>query len=254
MQRLRISPFQARILRLIRDSPDGWSPHCASSWFALFGKWGGLSGAQRVTLYRSTRRLVANGMIEDNDGWCRLTEKGRAWLLANAPGEVPGEQLPVIERRAEPTLTELADLDLAAPGSQGERTDLGETSTAERSKSGAIPGHDKQTKLRAILRAPELVQDLYRGGLLPQGLAAKLGPKSPTGEQAAKVVQARQGLEKLNPTQDPREFRKKAAAVIRDALGLSGPTALEQVLRLLPRLTAQEEAALLERLQERRPS
>ena len=35
-------------------------------------------------------------------------------------------------------------------------------------------GHDKQAKLRAVLRADEVVQDLYRAGLIKQTTAAKL--------------------------------------------------------------------------------
>ena len=89
MQRLRISDFQVRILCLIRDSKhDGCSPDSPNSKIALFGKRRGLSVVQRVTLHRSVRRLVANEMISDNGcGWCRLTDKGRDWLLANGKRE-----------------------------------------------------------------------------------------------------------------------------------------------------------------------
>jgi hypothetical protein len=84
MQRLRISPFQVAILRVVRDSPhDGCAPSSPHSKRVLFGRPKGFSTAERVTLHRSVRRLVANGMITDNGrGWCRLTERGRAWLLA----------------------------------------------------------------------------------------------------------------------------------------------------------------------------
>ena len=35
-------------------------------------------------------------------------------------------------------------------------------------------------RLRAILRAPELAQSLYRDGLISQTAAAKMGPSKPT--------------------------------------------------------------------------
>jgi hypothetical protein len=73
-----------------------------------------------------------------------------------------------------------ADLATVAPGQQGERTDL-ETSGNDCPKFDG-PSDRKAKNLRAILRAPEVVQDLYREGLLPQTVAAKLGPKSPTPE------------------------------------------------------------------------
>jgi hypothetical protein len=54
-----------------------------------------------------------------------------------------------------------ADLVTVAPGSQGERTDREET-TSHREKKSESGG--KTARLLAILRAPELVQDLYRQG------------------------------------------------------------------------------------------
>lgn len=54
-----------------------------------------------------------------------------------------------------------ADLETVSPGSQGERTDLEEeTSGHNVPKSSA--DEKKAKRLRAILRSPEVVQDLYR--------------------------------------------------------------------------------------------
>jgi hypothetical protein len=78
-----------------------------------------------------------------------------------------------------------ADLATVAPGHQGERTDL-ETSGHRVPKSDAEV--KKEKRLRAIQRAPEVVQDLYRHGLIPQTGAVSLGPKSPTPEEAVGVV------------------------------------------------------------------
>ena len=89
MQRLRISPFQVAILRRIREGAQevgGCAPASPHSKTILYGRSGGFTTAERVTLHRSIRRLVANGMIEvpkgSRFGWFRLTEKGRAWLEA----------------------------------------------------------------------------------------------------------------------------------------------------------------------------
>jgi hypothetical protein len=89
MQRLRISPFQVALLRTIREGEQdlgGCAPASPHGKIALYGRSGGFSTAERVTLFRSIRRLVANGMIEVPTGaffgWFRLTEKGRACLEA----------------------------------------------------------------------------------------------------------------------------------------------------------------------------
>jgi hypothetical protein len=50
------------------------------------------------------------------------------------------------------------------------------------------PGNDQ--RLRAILRAPSYVQDLFRQGLVSQKVAAKLGPSRPTPDQAAAIAGA----------------------------------------------------------------
>ena len=52
----------------------------------------------------------------------------------------------------------------------------------------ASPGQsDRKAKnLRAVLRAPEVIQELYRADLIPQAVAAKLGPKSSRSASEAK--------------------------------------------------------------------
>jgi hypothetical protein len=100
-----------------------------------------------------------------------------------------------------------ADHLTVAPGRQGERTDVNETSHHSEGKS-VSPA--KEERLRAILRAPELVQDLYREGLVTQATAAKLGPKRPTPERAVRVVEARQALEQLGRALPVREYRREA--------------------------------------------
>ncbi len=53
---------------------------------------------------------------------------------------------------------------------------------------GTRPAHAVTERLRAITRAPEAVQDAYREGRISQTLAAKLGPKDPDGETAARIA------------------------------------------------------------------
>jgi hypothetical protein len=66
-------------------------------------------------------------------------------------------------------------------------------------------------RLRAITRAPDAVKDAYREGRVSQVTAAKLGPKNPTPELAAKVAEA-----------------------------VKTPTLVEQALRLVERMTRPE--------------
>lgn len=90
-------------------------------------------------------------------------------------------------------------------------------------------GRRKQEQLRAITRAPEFVQHLYREDLLTQADAAKLGPAKPSPEKAATIAEVRQQLEDMAKEPPPqgeaeqrrwrRQFRKRAGQVIRDALG-----------------------------------
>jgi hypothetical protein len=81
----------------------------------LYGRQRGLSTAQRVTLCRSAARLIANGLIAEEEPGTRyfrrtrcfrLTDKGRAWLAAHPAALEPAEpQGPPQERRG-PTLSE----------------------------------------------------------------------------------------------------------------------------------------------------
>ncbi len=78
-----------------------------------------------------------------------------------------------------------ADLATVSPGQQGERTNISTTSTPD---EGKLP-HVKQERLRAVLRSPEPVQDLYRQDLINQKDAAKIGSKRPTPDEAAKIAE-----------------------------------------------------------------
>lgn len=71
------------------------------------------------------------------------------------------------------------------------------------------PDHAKDERLRAVLRAPQPVQQLYRDGLIGQVVAAKLGPDRPTPEEAAKIAEV---TEAIRDTPAPATEREKAKA------------------------------------------
>jgi hypothetical protein len=114
-------------------------------------------------------------------------------------------------------------------------------------------GHTKREALRAILRAPESVQDLYQQGLVSQITAAKLGPKKPTPDRKALIAEVRQEIEKLPPEKKPADYRRSVDRLIRERMGARPPSKLERVLRLVATLTPAEYRILLEELMARRP-
>lgn len=115
----------------------------------------------------------------------------------------------------------------------GPRVDSAPERTNPRTKTAA---------LRAIAeRAPEPVRELYRVGLLGQKEAARLGPKSPTPDQAARVTAAAQALaseaEKLASFPKP-EAQKRLNEKARELLGKPKPTKLERTQHLYLALDA----------------
>lgn len=115
--------------------------------------------------------------------------------------------------------------------------------------SPAYMGDEKRAKrLRAILRAPELIQELYRDGLVSQTAAALMGPASPDEEKAAAVVRARQDVEALpEPTDDAsrRTYRRAVDGTIRRTMGKAPPSALDQAKRFCRRLSEGDRQALV---------
>jgi|AGTN01.2.fsa_nt_gi hypothetical protein len=109
-------------------------------------------------------------------------------------------------------------------------------------------GHDRNAKLRAILRAPELVQQMYRSGLITQQDAARMGPKAPTPEQAALVAEARQLLEKIDRTGKARDVRARAKAAVATALGSRLPTPLQLLQKAWKKASKSERESFVESL------
>jgi len=149
----------------------------------------------------------AGDAYPDFDAFCRDRQP---WGLGTDPAKFRAHLAAELGDRA-------ADLITVAPGTDkgGRPRKEEETSTSDVEVSNKQDRKSQQ--LRAILRAPEVIQTLYRDGLITQADAAKLGPRSPTPERAARVAEARQEIEKLD--RDDPEFRKKAGGVVRRVLG-----------------------------------
>lgn len=120
-----------------------------------------------------------------------------------------------------------ADLETVSPSQQGKRTDAntsghGDPKSTER----------KDKRLRAILRAPVEVQELYRDGLISQKLAAQLGPKK--AEKAKPREEVAAAIKAV-----PRE-RKAIDDAVRSLLGQRKPTRVEQAVKLVALMNAAE--------------
>lgn len=96
---------------------------------------------------------------------------------------------------------------------QGTRRDLSETSNHDDKKSRQDA---TLARLRAINRAPEAVREAYQQGRISQTLAAKLGPKNPDADTAAKAAEIAQLIRKETD-------RKKVDAIVREHLGVEAP-------------------------------
>jgi hypothetical protein len=128
---------------------------------------------------------------------------------------------------------------------KGGRPPKGEENPSDNRTGFRQPGHDKAAKLRAILRSPPLVQDLYRNGLITQKAAARMGPDEPTPEQAGRVAEARQELERLDRSLPPREFRAAAKEAVARVLGSRDPSPLDLLRRAWAKASDAQRAEFL---------
>ena len=195
---------------------------------------GSVQWAQRI-------RLEMQGAVKDLarapkafEGYHEICVKHRAWTLMNRRDgsffatfeefcacEQPwGLGRPFAE--IEPFLVALhgkpaLQLITAAPSQQGRRPDA--TSTTELAKSG---NHETPRLLRAILRAPQPIQQLYRDGLIGQKEAAALGPDRPTPEQAAVIAEVTATVRGTQKPAEPKETVRTQRSVnskVREMLG-----------------------------------
>jgi hypothetical protein len=214
-------------------------------------------------------RLVFQGAVKEAPGalaQCRIFfrqgEAHRAWTLVTDKHGKPYQDFDSFCADAQPwglgmdpakfrayleaeVGKKAADLATVPPGETAGRPKKGEENPPHDEGDCKHP-HAKNERLRAILRAPEVVQNLYREGLMDQTTAARMGPKSPTPEKAALVAEARQELERLDRNLPPREFRKEARRVVDARQGASQPTALDIIKKLWSKASRAEGAAVRE--------
>lgn len=104
----------------------------------------------------------------------------------------------------------------------------------EKTGNDCPPFPDRTAKqLRAITRAPDAVKDAYREGRISQTLAAKLGPKNPSPEQAARIAEVAQEVRRT-------KTREETDTVVRRRLGIKAPTLVDQAFKLVERMTPAE--------------
>lgn len=212
---------------------------------------GTVEWAQRV-------RLRMQGLVNDVDTkpdalrrYYDIAKQYRAWTLLNKPdnsrfktwdefcefrqpwglGKPWKELKPYVEAVAGKNAT---DVMTAPPAQHGNRFTV-ETDTVSVSTPGA---KRKAERMRAVLRAPAEIQDLFREEMISQSLAVKLGPKKPTEEQLEQQKQVVLALRDV-----PRE-RKAVDARVREVLGQKRDKVAELV-RAFKRLSAAEQKRFL---------
>lgn len=197
-----------------------------------------------------TKRImetIANGL--QHRAWTLITDKHgkhfddfRQFVSHHKPwglGKDPDKFLAMLELEMG---KEAAQLETVAEPQQGRRTDLEEKGKSEESTSPArrgksAPGHTKDEKLRAINRAPSVVGDLYRQGLINQTEAAKLGKK---GSDSQKIEQTLKSTVKKVKSLPKKEQRQKVNEVARELAGTKTKTRVEKVFDTFLRFTSDE--------------
>jgi hypothetical protein len=146
----------------------------------------------------------------------------------------------------------------AGPGRGHRKTDVAPVATTvSREERSEI---ERSSRLRAIAEhAPVPVKDLYRSGLLGQKEAAKLGPKNPTPEEAARVTSIARDLAAEAKALDTstEALRKQAQRALntkaRDLLGVRVDRVAE-ALRAVEKMNDEERARFLECVLRRWPA
>jgi hypothetical protein len=88
-------------------------------------------------------------------------------------------------------------------------------------------------RLRAINRAPESVRKLYEQDKLSQVWAAKLGPKNPSPQQAAKVAEIAQALKGVSD-------RKTSDSLVKQMLGARPASGFDRALAIVKTMAVAE--------------
>jgi hypothetical protein len=182
---------------------------------------------RNLNLYRDGLKHRAWTLVKDQDGnafkdFKAFCEYKQPWGLG-----LPHDEF-VAQLRACAGDKE-ADLITVPPGDDvgGHHSLYKKPAGATVAQAGNGMSDRKEKNIRAITRAPEVIQNLYRDDLVSQTVAVKMGPKRPTPERASLIAEVRQEVERLpRPADDPKE----------------------RILRLLPRLTNADRGRLREAL------
>lgn len=170
----------------------------------------------------------------DFDSFCRT---GQPWGLGVDPAKFRTHLAAEVGDKA-------ADLETVSPGDdEGGHHSLYAGATGAPALDGMSAR--KAKNLRAIIRAPEVVQELYKDDRLTQKDAARLGPKSPTPDQASRIAEARQDLEQLDRGTPRPKFRKQAREVIDRHFGRREPSPLDLLRRAWAKASAAQRRAFL---------
>jgi hypothetical protein len=140
----------------------------------------------------------------------------------------------------------------ASEGEQGARSDL--------TSGHGVPKLDAEVRrtkrLRAVNRAPPVIQRLYDDDLLAVALAAKFGPKPPKDEAMARekkaemerradALQARlESAQVFQPNMPHRRLKQRMNEAAREILALKPPDPFEQVIRMAKKLSAKDKQRL----------
>lgn len=149
-------------------------------------------------------------------------------------------------------------------GGEGDSEGVARESTGENNSSLSDELNQPATKVaektttkanRAILRAPEAVQSLYKSDLIGQKEAAKLGPKSPTPDEAARVTEiAQKAVEAVKAAPKPttnaakRKLQQQVNALVRQELGTPEPAPSEKLVRSFEKVEGDEKVVALVRM------
>ncbi len=102
----------------------------------------------------------------------------------------------------------------------------GHKATSHEGKLLLTPEEKKAALLRAVNRSPDVVKDAYRAGLIGQVEAAKLGPKNPAPDVAARVAAVARAVAPLiessrtKPVAERRAVQREVNAKVREAFGV----------------------------------
>lgn len=200
-------------------------------------------------------------IIREHRGWTLMTRKDgsafktieefcserRPWGLGTSWARLRPHLVSGMAKRGKSTneierALQLEVVSEPSPGpGRGHKKELKEEKNPIEGGSFAI-GKKQAEKLRAINRAPDAVKDAYREGRISQVEAARLGPKNPTPDKAAKVAEVAREVWQA-------KSRKEADAAVRRGLGIREATIVERAFRLVERMSPAERLDFVRQIQ-----